>query len=320
MMKLFKKLLILALVLILIGGVTFTVAFAATGFNFDKMSGIKTVHTTFNESDENTTSKLNLKFETSDVYLKFDDKSDKISISYPEKVNKNGDKLTSTAISESGDTISAVETIGYKINLFLWDFSTSRVEVTIPQDRVVDLTLETDTGDVIIEGDATLTNLSIETDTGDVRTKNSTLSVSGRAFLETDTGNLRLEKINASSLTVEADTGDVTLCDCTVSQNIDISTDTGDISFAGTIVCETLKCEADTGDVDGEDATIDAKAISIETDTGDVELRLIGKSDDYETFVTTRTGNSNIASHKGSPRTLTVKTATGDIEVYFTEK
>ena len=60
--------------------------------------------------------------------------------------------------------------------------------------------------------------------------------------------------------------------------------------------------------------------VAIETDTGDVELRLAGKNDDYETFVTTRTGDSNIASHKGSPRMLTVKTATGDIEIYFKDK
>jgi len=317
MMKLFKKLLILALVLLLIGGVTFTVAFATAGFNFDKISGIKNVYSTFNESDGSTASKLNLKFENSDVYVRFDGQADKISITYPEKTNKNGDKLTSITLTETEGTITAIEKISYKTNLFVWDFTTSRIEVTVPQDRVLDLALETDTGDVIIEGNATLTNLLIETDTGDVRTKNSTLSVSGRAFLETDTGDVRLEKINASSLTVEADTGDVTLADCTVSQNIDISTDTGDITFVGVIVCEALKCEADTGDVDGEDATVDAKTISIETDTGDVELRLIGKSDDYETFVTTRTGNSNIASHKGSPRTLTVKTATGDIEVSF---
>ena len=317
MMKLFKKLLILALVLILIGGVTFTVAFAASGFNFEKMSGIKNNYTTFNESDGRTASKLNLKFESSDVYLKFDEQAEKISITYPEKTNKNGDKLSSTALTEAEGTISAVEKISYRNSLFLWNFNTPRVDVIIPKDRVLNLLIETDTGDVVIEGDATLTALSIETDTGDVKTKNSALTVSGTASLETDTGDVNLGKINASSLTIETDTGDVSIADSTVSQNIDITTDTGDITFVGAIVCETLKCEADTGDVDGEDAAVDAKTVAIETDTGDVELRLTGKSEDYETFVTTRTGDSNIASHKGSPRTLTVKTSTGDIEIHF---
>lgn len=317
MMKLFKKLLILALVLLLIGGVTFTVAFAAAGFNFDKISGIKTSYTTFEEADGVTASKVNLKIKSSDVYLKFDDKAEKVSITYPEQTNKNGDKLASTILSETDGIISAVEKIDVKNGLFLWNFTTSRVEVTIPQSRQLDLLIETDTGDVIIDGKGTLTSLLIETDTGDVKAKKSSITVAGKFSLETDTGDAVLGEINASSLEVEVDTGDVTFGNCNVLQSISVTSDTGDIRFGGAIVCETLKCDIDTGDVDGENATIDAKSITIETDTGDVELRLTGKSDDYETFVTTRTGNSNIASHKGSPRTLTVKTATGDIEVSF---
>ena len=219
--------------------------------------------------------------------------------------------------SEAKGSISIIEEESVKSNLFLWDFSTQKVEVTIPANRVLDLVIETDTGDVKFTGNASVNSLSIETDTGDINTKNSNLTVLTNANFEVDTGDIRLVKINAASISIESDTGDIYLGDCTVTNNVKIDVDTGDVTLCGVLVCETLGITTDTGEVDADEATVDANILSIETDTGDIDMKLSGKKADYEISVRHRTGDSNISNQLGSPRKLTVIAVTGDIEITF---
>ena len=48
MINFIKKITRFAIILILIGAILFVTAFAISGFNFEKMSGIKTTYSTFN--------------------------------------------------------------------------------------------------------------------------------------------------------------------------------------------------------------------------------------------------------------------------------
>ena len=319
MIKFFKKLLVLALIVLIVGAVAFTVAFAISGFSFEKMTGIKTSYVTFEENG-GSANKLVLNFDTWDIHVKFDGQSEKISVVYPERTTKSGHKLNSVSFTEADGTVSVIEQRSLKSQLFLWDFKAEKVEVTIPKHRPIELFIEADTSDVIFDGDTTLTRLSVETDTGDINTKKSALTVLDTVNLEVDTGDIKLSKLEALTLIIETNTGDVELGESVIASYTEISTDTGDVDFNGSFVCELLKLETDTGDIGGEDATVDANVISIETDTGDIELRMAGNRGDYETFVNSHTGKSNIASHPGGPKKLTVETDTGDIEIDFADE
>ena len=317
-MKSLKVLLVFALIISIIGIALFATAFIISGFSFDKMTGITTSYNTFSEKD-GVASKLVVSFDTWDVHVKFVENAEKISVVYPERTAKNGDKLTDVSFAEADGTISVIEKNKFNAQLFLWDFTTERVDVTIPKDRAIELFIETDTADVIFDGDAALSSLSVETDTGDINAKKSTLKISGPINLEADTGDISLGKTEATLLAIETNSGDVELGECIFSANADISVDTGSIDFEGSFVCNSLKLEADTGDIEGK-AAIDANNIEIETDTGDVELILTGKRSEYEMLVKTHTGDSNIISQPGSPKSLSVKTDTGDIQIFFTEE
>jgi DUF4097 and DUF4098 domain-containing protein YvlB len=88
--------------------------------------------------------------------------------------------------------------------------------------------------------------------------------------LEADTGNISLDHILATGkLSIEMDTGDVSLTACNASEIL-IETDTGNVTLNDVIATGKLSIEMDTGDV--KLATCDAKEVLIETSTGNVAL------------------------------------------------
>lgn len=319
MKKSLSRLVKIGLVLTLLGGIIFVAAFAASDFNFEKMSGIVTTTETYTESDGFTANKLVLDFDTTDIKLNFDENATKISIQYNKKSTKRGDTLSYVTPSERDGTITLVETKNWKENLFLWDFKTHIVTVTIPKERVLELVIETDTGDVTITGTGTLNGAEISTDTGDVYATRATLISTKAIKLEADTGDVKLKNLTAAGLDIETDTGDITLTDVTVSDSIILSADTGDLEIKGSLNARYLEIETDTGEFDADEAVINAEIISIKTDTGDITARIAGKLTDYEVKAKTRTGDSNITNQAGGARKLTLISSTGDIEIFFTE-
>jgi len=203
MKKLLSRLVKIGLVLTLLGGIIFVAAFAASDFNFEKMSGIVTTTETYTESDGFTANKLVLDFDTTDIKLNFDENATKISIQYNEKITKKGDTLSYVTPSERDGIITLIETKNWKENLFLWDFKTPTVTVTIPKERVLELVIETDTGDVTITGTGTLNGAEISTDTGDVYATRATLISTKAIKFEADTGDVKLKNLTAAGLDSE---------------------------------------------------------------------------------------------------------------------
>ena len=319
MKKFLSRLVKIGLILTLLGAVLFVAAFAVSGFNFEKMSGIVTTTETYTESESFTANKLVLEFDTADITLNFDENAAEISIQYDEKSSRKGDTLSYVTPSEHNGTITLIETKNWKHNLFLWNFRKPTVTVTIPCDRVLELDIETDTGDVIFTGTGTLNGAEISIDTGDLYATRATLTSTKSVKIETDTGDVKLKNLNTASLGIETDTGDIDLTDITVSDSIILSADTGDVEIKGSLTARYLEIETDTGEVDADEAVINAEIISIETDTGDISAKITGKLTDYTVTAKTRTGDSNITNQAGGAKKLTVTSSTGDIEIYFTE-
>lgn len=319
MKKLLRTALTIGIIFIFVGGLIFFIGFAASGFNFNTLSGVRHENTTKTESSDTKYDSITIDFDTVDINIVFDQSADAVSISYPLSFNKNGDALNEVTVTESENGIILKERVIWKRGLMFWGIKTPVLTVTIPAERSVSLNLETDTGDIVFIGDGQLENLSISVDTGDIKAGDSEISVTEDVNLESDTGDAKFKSIIANNFIAELDTGDLFLGDATVFNNMDISTDTGKINFTGTIIADTIKIDVDTGDVRAKKAVIDAQTITVKSDTGDVSATLAGTKSDYTILISLSTGDSNVENQSGGARSFSLKSSTGDCNVFFTE-
>ena len=336
MKKLFSRLLALGIILVLIGGIVFVIGFAMSGFNLDKLSSLKVVEGSFTESADAPIDKIELLFNSTDITVKFDETASEISVVYETLTDKNDKAITTISATVESGKLTVKEACARKINIFPFSKST-KATVTIPKDRVISLISKVDTGDVTIIGTATLQEVSLTADTGDVKTKDAVIKSLTSFFMESDTGDFRLGKIDTPYLHIETDTGYTTFTEDVVADAVEIEVDTGDIrvmkslsankteiemstadlKLFGTLKTTSLFVEFSTGDVEAEDGVIDAESIVMEGRTGDVEATLFGKLSDYTVLINQGTGHSNVKNQEGGPKRLSISLSTGDVEIDF---
>lgn len=296
MKTLFKKLLLGGLIALLIGGILFTVAFAASGFNFEKLSGLVWEEKTFTSSTYADSVVIDV--DNADITVNSDKSADEITVSYFVCENRRGKKLKTVNVAESGGSITLKEKTRWEYNLFLWDYKDTDVIVTIPADREVSLDLTTDNGDVKIRGAATLKNIRIDTDNGDTE------------FV----GN-----ITAKNIMVDSDNGDVEIDGNLMASTLTVETDNGTFEAEGNVTVNALSIETDNGNIDAEDALIKAQVIHFITDNGDIDANLFGSRDNYKITVDTDNGDSNLENTHMGNRELYIETDNGDAYISFSK-
>ncbi len=116
---------------------------------------------------------------------------------------------------------------------------------------------------------------------------------------------------SASNLEIETSTGDVNL-DTVTADRISLSTDTGDIKLKSVVADNSIEIETDTGDVKFEGS--DAKNISVETDTGDVTGTLLTPK---VFFTESDTGRISVPKATTGGK-CEITTETGDIKIDIT--
>lgn len=130
-----------------------------------------------------------------------------------------------------------------------------------------------------------------------------------RLSIQTDTGDLTMPAdFSFQSASVETDTGDVQW-NASVSELLSIRTDTGDVTAEGAAV-QSLLVTSDTGDV--RLSKINATgSIRLETDTGDLKLNALRCA---ELSAKTDTGDLTLADTVASA-SLAINSDTGDVEL-----
>ena len=91
-------------------------------------------------------------------------------------------------------------------------------------------------------------NISLETDTGNILLDN--IIATGKLATETETGNVNFEACDASEAFIKTDTGNVLLDDVITTGKLAIETDTGNVSFEACDASEAF-IKTDTGNVTG---------------------------------------------------------------------
>ena len=277
MKSFFKKLTIFGLVALLVGGVLFAVAFAASGFSFEKLSGLKWDSKSYTESSE--INSVTIDVDNADVKVKFDKNAEKITVSYYECKNRNDKILSSVTVTESDGKLTLRESKSWKYDLYLWNYKDTDVILTVPEERMLSLNIFTDNGDAEIYGNPTLGNVRIETDNGDVEISGSFSATA--LSVETDNGSFEAEgALNLDTISVETDNGRIECEDALITANkIYFMTDNGDVDACLFGAREDYKITVDTdnGDSNVTNQPHGSRELYIETDNGDAYIRFISK-------------------------------------------
>ena len=128
------------------------------------------------------------------------------------------------------------------------------------------------------------------------------------AEIETDTGDVTISSEVKGVLSLETDTGEVTLKNNSFNV-IDVETNSGDVSLSSVNISGSIGILTDTGDVE-LDNTLVTGDINIETDTGDVSFERI---DAANLYIVTDTGD--VEGSLLSDKIFDVRSGTGDESV-----
>lgn len=228
-----------------------------------------------------------------DIRAEVSEEAENVHISYPVRVDKEGNVLAQTDISEENGVLTITEeSAGPGIE---FGFAGSpEMTITLPAKALTKISLRTNAGNISLSG-VQAEQVSCASNTGDIAVAETEAE---QLILSSDTGNVRAENMTAGLLSLAADTGNVT--------------------FAGEIRAERIQARSQLGNISAE-APLSAGEMSFETETGEVELLIRGAQAEYTVIAETDTGNSNIQSAIGGDKTLTIRTDMGNIRVSFVQ-
>ena len=317
MKKATKIWLILAASFVIIGLVMFSVIMTNYNWNFIKLSTEKYEANTH----EIVTDFRNISLNTDTADITFALSSDgkcKIECFESQKAKHLVTVKDATLTIESQNKNHWYDHIGIS-------FYSPEITVFLPKMAYSALSINQDTGDIIIPKDFNFSAVQITSSTGDV---DFFASAKETTKIKTDTGDIDVKYASAKSLDLTASTGNITISNVICEKDINLNLSTGETDLTD-IKCQNLKSSASTGNIllnnviANEKFSIktstghvkfeasDAKELSIKTDTGNVKGSLLTS----KVFITdTDTGNVNV------PKTVTggkcaITTNTGNIKI-----
>lgn len=289
--------LIIAVVFVLCGGLTFAVAMQKLDWNFYELSTSKYETNTYKitENFEN----ILLSTDTADIAF-FRSDNGECRVECIELANAKN------SVFVEDNTLTIKEGNGKWYNNIGFNSGSPNISVFLPNDQYNSLTVTETTGDIKISDNLTLNRLSISVSTGDIHLEKCSI---GSAEISTSTGDIKAKNVNCDNdFSINVTTGDVKL-ENIKCQNLISKGDTGDVSLKQVIAVNKLSLKRTTGDIKLKSA--DGGEIFIETDTGDVYGTLLSD----KIFIT----ESSIGDIK-VPKTTSggkceIKTNTGDIKI-----
>ena len=175
------------------------------------------------------------------------------------EVTVTGDTLTITSEGDIEDLFDIT-----RINVF---HSSPRITVYLPEAEYESLVIDAANSDVVLDQDIIFSDVDINLDDGDVNISN--YHSDGDISVDVDAGDLQVVNTTCRNLTYNGDTGDVTLNNSIISEQLNISILFGDVTFDGSDAFSII-VEIDSGDIEG--TLLTAKTFDCSVQTGDVEI------------------------------------------------
>ena len=290
-----KKIIIIALGIILLGIIVCLIGFFSMKKNLKLLNTSKYIERSFDVDDDFKSISINT--DNEDIFVKQSQDGKCKVVSYSDE-NQQYD------ISVKSDTL----TIKYK-NTVRWSLGINTenptLTVYLPKTEYTDFIVDTDTGKLEADKEFTFEKLQVDSDTGAVSLSNV---VKGDASIETDTGKINLSDMSADNITLKTNTGHISLNDIKCSKELNAKTDTGHIEI-NKLTSKDMTLESDTGKVSLESA-INEESLQIKTDTGNVTFN---ESDAESVYIKTNTGS--VSGSFLTDKKYVTKSDTGNINV-----
>ena len=269
---------IVSLILVAVGLISFSVVMTVNGWNFDLLNTVN-YETNVYELTEDFSS-VNINTVTTDIeFISSNDDKVKVVIFEEENVNH----LVKVENGELKIDYSSDKRWYENIQI---DFKSKKISVYLPKNTYNELKINSSTSDVYIK-DLNFNKVNVILTTGDIKISN--VNVLEDAYLKVTTGDIEVKDLNCKNFTSLGTTGDIELETLIASQKIVIERDTGDVDFSG----------------------VDASDIKIITTTGDVEGSVLSE---MNFIASATTGDVNVPETTTGGR-CEVKTTTGDINI-----
>ena len=282
-MKNTKRLIILALCLVLIGIVISGAGMLAVNFDFSALSLTKFTITTHTAETDFT--KLSISTEISDVSLAVSEDNTCYVVCREEE-----NYFHTVSVENHTLTIATQDDRMWYEHMGIHFGNSHAVTVYLPKKAYESLTISCSTADVEVPKGFSFGFADIKISTGDVIWQGSTVN----------------------DLSVSLSTGEILVTD-TGCQNLFVTTGTGDIALTSTVVVEKFIAQTSTGDIFFD--RFDANDMSVQTGTGDVRGTLLSN----KLFVTEAdTGNIQVPAPTGDVTEADIcriTTNTGDIHI-----
>lgn len=304
--------LVVAIVLILIGGTVLVLGLSFAGEAKDTVTVVTESEISIQDSFDSVlidTEDCNV-----DIVL-FEGAAD------PHVVLKERDRTSHSVLVEDGTLkIRMVDNRTWKDHIGV-NWESMEMTVYLPKAEYASLQITTATGDIRLPGGFSTREMALRSDTGkiscvgvsgdvldcmtstgDISVRNSTPNViklhsstgdlgvsvvaGDEMHLKTDTGDVDAEKVNAGMFTCSSSTGEVDLEGVLAEDYLQIRTTTGDVGIEN---CDAgrVDIETDTGDVEGHFLT--PKWFSAHSDTGNIKVP--NTSEGGECRIATDTGD-----------------------------
>lgn len=272
---------------------------------------------------------IDISYPFADIAVKTDEAAEEIALSYPVRVDRDGNDLGYTQLTAKDGLLQLTAKDKPSWNFgFGIQVSAPQVVLTLPATAFGDISIGSDAGKIAVEG-VTCGNLLLSADLGDIEAKDvsctqltatasaGAVAVYGgeceSAQLTADLGEVRAEDVQCGTLTCTSQLGSAHIerlqCD-----RLSVDVKTGDIELeeAG---AQSIELSAELGDIDLRQ--VDAQELDLAAEMGSIEGTLAGTEEDYTIGVTANMGSSNIADRFGGTRTLVAATEMGDITITF---
>lgn len=272
---------------------------------------------------------IDISYPYADIAVQTDEAAEEITLSYPVRVDRDGNELVYTQLTAEGGLLrlTAEEKPAWNFGISI-QVSAPQLVLTLPAQAFGDIAIGSDAGKIAVEG-VICGSLLLSADLGDIEAKDvsctqltatasaGAVAVYGgeceSAQLTADLGEVRAEDIQCGALTCTSQLGSAHIerlqCD-----RLSVDVETGDIELKEAAV-QSIELSVELGDI--ELRQVDAQELELAAEMGSIEGTLAGAEEDYTIGVTANMGSSNIADRFGGTRTLIAATEMGDIRITF---
>ena len=272
---------------------------------------------------------IDISYPFADIAVKTDEAAEEIALSYPVRVDRDGNDLGYTQLTAEGGLLRLTAKDKPSWNFgFGIQVSAPQVVLTLPATAFGDISIGSDAGKIAVEG-VTCGSLLLSADLGDIEAKDvsctqltatasaGAVAVYGAACegaqLTADLGAVIVEDMQCGALTCTLQLGSARI-ERLHCERLNVQAETGDIELEEAAV-QSIELSVELGDIDLRQ--VDAQELDLAANMGSIEGTLAGTEEDYTIGVTANMGSSNIADRFGGTRTLVAATEMGDITITF---